>query len=110
MDRRGHHGLVENFLFHSAEKIRRGTLLCFKNFWYRRCSCIGKGASVFRRKFSVSQDQNEKLRSGTFCVSEIFWYGKKFWTSEVYHDFVELLCLTVPKYFEGKPFLVSEKL
>ena len=34
---------VENFLSHSAEKLRRGTLQCFKNFWYRKIVCIWRG-------------------------------------------------------------------
>ena len=49
---------VENFLSHSAQKIRRGTLSCFTNFGYRK-SLDKRGGSIkiFRRKFFVSQCQ-----------------------------------------------------
>ena len=32
----GHHGLVENFLSHRTEKLRKGSLLCFRNFLVRK--------------------------------------------------------------------------
>ena len=31
---------VENFLSHSAENFRKGTLQCFKNFGYRKILCL----------------------------------------------------------------------
>ena len=52
---------VENFLSHSAEKIRRGTLRCFKkfrvskNFMHKRGDW---GIAILRRKFFVSQYRN----------------------------------------------------
>ena len=33
---------VENFLSHSAEKIRRGTVQCFANFRYRKTLGINR--------------------------------------------------------------------
>ena len=39
-----HHDFVDFFLLHSAEKIRKRTLLCFeKRTWYQKLSCRGGG-------------------------------------------------------------------
>ena len=42
---REYHKIVENFLSHSAEKFRRGTLLCCvsENFWKRKSLWIRRG-------------------------------------------------------------------
>ena len=42
---------VENFLSHSAEKIRRAILHCFNNFGYRKSLDKRGGIKIFRRKF-----------------------------------------------------------
>ena len=55
----GHHGLVENFLFHSAKKIRRGTLLCIRNFleWkknYGHARCITISSNFYFSQYPNS--------------------------------------------------------
>ena len=104
---------VKNFLSHSAENIRRGSLLCFKKilvsklFMHRR-----EGASRYCRKKFVSQDRNEKLGKGTLMFFRKFLVSKKFlWVrkGEGYHDFSsEIFCLTMPKNFVRERFCVSE--
>ena len=69
---------VGNFLSHSAEKIRREILRCFrdsrvlKNFIHKG----GSGITILRRKFL--SHFTEKLREGPFSVWQIFGYRKIF--------------------------------
>ena len=104
---------VDKSLSHSADKIRRRTLMCFerilvsKIFKQRRGKLHG-----FVEIFFISQDRKNFGRE-PFCVSEnSFMVGKNFlWIRGWYHDFLsKSLCLTVPKYFIGEHFVVSEKL
>ena len=119
---------VENLLFHSTEKIRRGTLLCFRKFleWKKvtirerererereRASERERGASRLSSKISCLTVPNYFVEE-TFCVSEKFWYRKILWIrggggGREYHDFPsKLFCPTVPKNFVGEPVVVSE--
>ena len=107
---------VENFLSHSTEKFRWGTLLCFrkfrvsqnfihkkriplnsvekflshsadkfvgehfcvsKEFWYRKFSCIGEGASRFCPNFLSHRTETKSFVREPFCFPENFWYRKK---------------------------------
>ena len=43
---------IENFLSHSAKKLRRGTLLSFINFGFRQNFCFKGLRHVFLSKFS----------------------------------------------------------
>ena len=58
---------VENFLSHSAETFRRGTLLCCvsENFWWRKSLWIRSGGGGGVSKFSVENflsHSAEKIR------------------------------------------------
>ena len=109
---------VESFLSHSAEKILRESLLCFKKFWYWKLPCIGGGSitdlesiTVFSKIFCLTGPKN--FVGEPFCVSENFWYGKKLWirrrVGRECHNFPsKICCLTVPKNFVGEHFCVSE--
>ena len=56
MHTRGYHVFsVENFLSHSAEKIRGHPFNVSENLGYRKILCIIGGITSFRRKFFVSQ-------------------------------------------------------
>ena len=103
---------VENFLSHSADKIRRRTLLCFERILVSKIFKQRRGeASRFCRNF-FHLTGPKKLRQGTILCFRKFLVGKKIlwirgWS---YHDFPsKSFCLTVPKYFIGEHFGVSEK-
>ena len=47
---------IENFLSHSIENLRRGTLLCFRNFWYRKLSSLREGGvTIFRSNKKIKK-------------------------------------------------------
>ena len=81
--RRGYHYSLEIFRL-SAEKLRRGTLLCFKKipvsklFMHRR----GWQHGIVEKSF-VSQDRNEKLGKGSFLFSRKFLVSKKIYGEKV---------------------------
>ena len=104
---------VEKSLSHSADKIRRRTLLCFerilvsKSFKQRR-----GGASRFcQKKFYLTGPK--KLRHGTILRFRKFLVGKNIlWIRGGGGDitiFRRSFCHTVAKYFIGEHFGVSEK-
>ena len=104
---------VEKFLSHSADKIRRRTLLCFerslvsKIFKQRR----GEASRFCQKKFYLTGPK--KLRQGIILCFRKFLVGKNIlWIRRGggYHDFPsKSFCLTVPKFFIGEHFGVSEK-
>ena len=107
---------VENFLSHKADKNRRRTLLCFERILVSKIFKQRRGeASRFCRKFFYLTGP-KKLRQGTILCFRKFLVGKKFTDKKRvgggrYHDFPsKSFCLTVPKYFIGDHFGVSEKL
>ena len=56
---------VENFLFQSAEKARKGTLLCFRKiFGIKKLWIGGGGVITILSKFFLSHS-TEKFRGGT---------------------------------------------
>ena len=70
---------VEIVLSHSAERIRRGTLLCFKKILVSEISMHRRGSitdlesiTVLSKKFCLTGSKN-------FRVSKNFWYGIKSW-------------------------------
>ena len=69
----------ENFLSHSAEKVRKATLQGVTNFGYRKVLCFRGLCHDFCR-FSLSHSA-EKFRSGTLlcCVSENLRQPKTLW-------------------------------
>ena len=67
---------VENFLSHSAENFRRGTLQCFINFGYRKILCLWISRFSIENLLSHSA---EKFRRGTLlCCFRKFPLVKKF--------------------------------
>ena len=108
---RGREGLsrfsVKNFLFHSTEKLRKGTLLCLRKnlvsriFMHKR----GRGITVLRRIF-ISHS-TETFRRGTLQCFRNFLVSKhvKYDKGGGYQDFpLKLFCLTVPKHFVEERF------
>ena len=69
---------VKNLLSHGAEKIRRGTLLCFRkflvsiNFMEKRW---GRGRQLSPSKICCLTVPKNFVGEN-FCVSEKFWYRK----------------------------------
>ena len=101
---------VENFLSHSAEKCRRGTLLCFRKFLVLKNvrDKRGGGYHDFLSKLfcftvpknAVGEPFSLSLISGMEEVRMRGWGG---WVV----GGVKIFRLTVPKNFVGQPFRVS---
>ena len=103
---------VQNFLPHSTEKFRWGTLRCIrkfrvvKNFMHQR----GGGVSRFSVEFFLSHSAENFRRGESFSVSLISGIEKVWIRGGEYQDFPsKIFCLTVPKCFIGEHFGVSEK-
>ena len=73
---------IENLLSDTSKKLRRGTLLCFTNFWYRKKLWIrggggggGRGRDYydFLSKMFIFSHSFGRFRKGTLpcCVSQI---------------------------------------
>ena len=103
---------VEKSLSHSADKNRRRTLLYFDRILVSKTFKQRRGeASRFCRKFFYLTGP-KKLRQGAILCFRKFLVGRNiFWIREGgYHDFPSKnFCVTVPKYFIGEHFGVSEK-
>ena len=102
---------VENFLSHSGEKIRKGTLSCFTNFGYRKC-LWKRGGGVTKstvEKFCLKVQRN--FGWVPFSVSQMSG-AEKVWIrgGGDYKDFLSnFFFLTLPKIFVSEPFCaVSE--
>ena len=69
---------VENFLSHSAEKIRKGALLCFRKFLLSKNVKDKRGGGVVSRLSLeiVLSHSTKKIRRGTL------WCFRKFWVSK----------------------------
>ena len=104
----------EKSLSHSAHKIRRRTLLCFERIRVSKIFKQRRGeASQFCRNFFYLTGP-KKLHQGTILCFRRFLVGKNIlWIRGErggYHDFPsKSFCLTVPIYFIGEHFGVSEK-
>ena len=86
MDKRGISRFsIENLLFHSTEKLRRGTLLYFTKFLVSKKIMDKRGGEREREgvsRFSVKNflsHSAEDFRRGTLFVSDSFWYRKILW-------------------------------
>ena len=87
MDKRWGEGVsqfsVENFLSHSAEKIRRATLQCVTNFGYRKILCFRELCHAFVSKFlclSAENFRRNPLVFHEFRVSKFLGINRKnFW-------------------------------
>ena len=79
MDKRG--GVsrfsVEKFLSHCTKIFHWRTLWCFRNFFIRKFSCIGRRASRFCRNFLSHRTETKSFVLEPFCLPEIFCYRKK---------------------------------
>ena len=83
MDKRGgeyHFFYVENCLSDSTEKVREGSLVCFRNFTgSKKFSGQERGERRSILHISVENlfsQSTEKLVDETFCTLENFWYPK----------------------------------
>ena len=100
----GHHGFVETFLSHSAEKFR------VENFWYGKKIMVkrGGGSIAFFRQEFLSHSA-EKLRAEpSFNDIEILVYRKIFMHNRGCHVFRRNRFVSVPKNFVGGHFGVSK--
>ena len=103
---------VENFLSHSAETFRRGTLLCCvsENFWWRKSLWIRGGGGEYQnfpsKTFCLTVPKN--FVGEPFRVSLISGIGKILCFRGLCHDFPsKIFCLTVPKHFVEEPFYAA---
>ena len=80
-----------------------------ENFFYRKFSCIGGGASWFCRNFLSHRTETESFVKEPFCFPEVYWYRKMLdKRGGEYHNFPsKFFCPTVPKNFLGESFSVS---
>ena len=92
---------------HSAEKLRRGTLLCFRKFLVSKNvgDKRGGGYHDFPSKL-FCLTVSKYFEDEPFCVSEKFCYRKKLGIrGGGYHDVPSnLFCLTVSKHFVEETF------
>ena len=68
---------LESFLSRSAERFRRGTLLCFTNFEYRKSLWIRGGYQDFPSKFFLPHSAGSN-RSWNPLVFDLFRVSNKF--------------------------------
>ena len=100
---------VENFLSHSTEAFRRGTLLCCasENCWERKSLWKRngeRGVSKVSVEHFLSQTA-ETIRRETLYSFNSFGVSKMFMLQRVMSQFsVDLFCLTVPNHFVEEPF------
>ena len=103
---------VEKSLSHSADKIRRRTLLCFERILVSKSFKQRRGeASRFCRNFFYLTGP-KKLRQGTILCFRKFLVEKNILWIRGGGGIMILnrsFCHTVPKYFIGEHFGVSEK-
>ena len=112
MEKKGQGGVsiisVEYLLCQSAEKFRRGNLVCL----YFRVSKKFLLQRVMSR-FSVENflaHSTELFRRETLlcCISEKFWSRKNLWLRRLEGNYLKfsskIFCLTVPNHFEEEPF------
>ena len=95
---------VENFLSHSARKLRGGKFLCFRNVLITKIFRI-MGVSGFCL-FSLSHSAGN-FRGGILLCFKIILITNFFGVIGL-SGFCLFFCLTVPKNFAGEPFCVSE--
>ena len=101
---------VENFLFQSAEKFRRGTLQSFISFGYRKKSCF-RGLCHDSPSKIFCLTMPKKFAEEPFCAvfqkssgSEKI-YGQEGGKCQNFPS--KFFCLKVPKNFVGEPSSLS---
>ena len=70
---------VQKFLSHSADKIRRRTLLCFERILVSKIFMHRRGGLRFCRNFLSHRTETKSFVKEPFCFREIFWYRKNLW-------------------------------
>ena len=110
---------IENLLFHSTAKFRRGNFLCF---WYQKISGIEKfykrrgreGVSRFSVKKFLSHSTenfpwgNQLVTHENFpCVTNFVYRKILCLRGLCYYFLLLFFCLTVPKNFVWESFSVS---
>ena len=103
---------VEKFLFHRADKIRRRTLLCFERILVSKIFKQRRGeASRFCRKLFLPH-RTEQTAPGDHYVFQKISGREKIFMDKMGGGITifrrKSFCLTVPKYFIGEYFGVSE--
>ena len=99
---------IENFLSHSAERLRRGTLLCYINFGYLKgLDKRGGEIQIRRRNFFLTVPKifvEESFSVALFSGSEKVWIGER---GEYQYFPLKTFCLTEPKISVGESFIVA---
>ena len=96
----------QNFLFHSAEKIRRGALECFTNFGYRKTLCFGGLCHEFLSKsFCVTALKSFVGEPLCAVFQKNSGSQESFWIREGQYRKLpsKSFCLTVPEVLLGNP-------
>ena len=97
---------VESFLSHNTKKIRRGTLLCFRNILASKMFCK-IGESWFCRFYFLSHRIKTFWGRNLQCFTNL-GYRKILSLKGVHHDFLfNFFCLTVLKIIVAELFCVS---
>ena len=100
-----------NFLSHSAEKFRRGTLLCCvsENFGYRKNLCFRGLCHDFPSKIFCLTVPKNFAGEPFSAVLQKFLVAKKFMDNGgEYQEFPsKIFCLTVPEISVGESFTVA---
>ena len=98
---------LKNLLSHSTEKFRRGTLLCFTKFRYRKILRIRGGLLQFSAEF-FSSHSAKSFRRGILQCFINFGYRKVLCIGGGIKVLSNFFCLRGPKNFVGEPFCVSQ--
>ena len=99
-------------LSHSTQKLRRGTLVCFRKFLVTKKYMHKRGGGIITflcRKVFLTLPIN--FVGEPFCISEKLSYRKVLWIrgrrERGYHNFpLKICCLPLPRNFVGKRFYV----
>ena len=98
---------VKNFLSHTAEKIRRGTLRCFRKFLVSKNFIHKKGISRLSVGNFLSHN-TKKFHRRTQLFSENFWYRRILCKSGGITILSKTFWLTIPRKFHRRTQLFSE--
>ena len=100
---------VGKFLSHSADKIRRRTLLCFERILVSKLFKQRRGEASRFCRFFLSH-RTEKTSPGNHSVFQKISGREKYFMDKRggITIFRRNFCLTVPKYFIGEHFRISE--
>ena len=97
-----------NFFSHSTEKLRRGTLLCFRKILLSKIFMHRGGGITVLSNFFLCLAVPKNFVGEHFCVSEKFWYRKFSCIGGGIMILSEIFRLTAAKNFVRGPFCASE--